>query len=156
MTTQPITYEDLLAAGWQPEVTKGVTTSKYTTLSLCLFHDDRRLGCVQGYGPTLAAAQTDVAAEAAKWHRRHEREGQASSHRRRDRSTKLRDESPREHEMSDDRDHDQSPNATSEPSDERREDWDPMTPETTLPESSSNDAAREEERQLETGEENPA
>lgn len=58
--------------------------------------------------------------------------------------------------MSDDKDHDQIAKDASEQLEEGREDWDPMTPETTVPESSSDEAAHEEERQRETGEENPA
>ncbi len=61
----------------------------------------------------------------------------------------------REFAMSDDHDHDRSPTDTSEQSEEHSEDLDPMTPQTTLPEAGTEQAAREEERQLETGEENP-
>lgn len=57
--------------------------------------------------------------------------------------------------MADNHDLDQSPTNTSEPSEEGREDWDPMTPETTVAEPATDQAAREEERQIETGEENP-
>ena len=55
--------------------------------------------------------------------------------------------------MSDDHDH--LPADAFEQPDDRPGDWDPMGPETTLPESPSDEAAREEEHQLETGEENP-
>ena len=57
--------------------------------------------------------------------------------------------------MSDDHDHDRSPTDISEQSEEQSEDLGPMTPQTTLPEAGTERAAREEERQLETGEENP-
>ncbi len=60
--------------------------------------------------------------------------------------------------MSNDRNHNPSPAETPEPfeqPEERPGDWDPMGPETTLPESTTDEAAREEDRQLETGEENP-
>lgn len=92
MSDQHQTYDDLLADGWQPDTAKGVTTSSYTSLSLCLVQDGKRLGVVQGYGRTLTEAQADVVAEAAKWLRRHEREegGDVFSHRRRNRSTKVR------------------------------------------------------------------
>lgn len=59
--------------------------------------------------------------------------------------------------MSDDhvRDHDQSPPDTFEQPEDRPGDWDPMGPETTLPESPSDEAGREQDRQLENGVENP-
>ena len=57
--------------------------------------------------------------------------------------------------MSDDHDHDRSPTDTSEQAEERPEDWDPMTPQTTPPETGTEQAAREKEHQFETGEENP-
>lgn len=57
--------------------------------------------------------------------------------------------------MSDDHDHDRTPADPSEQSNERREDWDPMTPETTVAEPATEQAAHEEERQIESGEENP-
>ncbi len=96
MSDQHQTYDDLFANGWAPETAKGVKTSNYTSLSLCLVRDGRRIGCVQGYGRTLADARADVVAEAAKWLRRHEREEGTDvlSHRRRDRSTKLRSGEP--------------------------------------------------------------
>lgn len=56
--------------------------------------------------------------------------------------------------MSDDHDHDRSPTDTSEQAEERPEDWDPMTQRSTPPETGTEQVAREEEHQLETGEEN--
>lgn len=58
--------------------------------------------------------------------------------------------------MTDDR---TTPYPTTDPSDdseERQGDWEPMTPETTEPASDAEEAAREQERQLETGEESPS
>ena len=96
MTNQHETYDDLLADGWVPDTAKGVTTRTHPSLSLCLVHDGRRIGCVQGYGRTLAAARVGVVAEATKWLRRHEREEGTDvlSHRHRDQSTTLRSGEP--------------------------------------------------------------
>jgi hypothetical protein len=92
VTDQHETCETLLAAGWVPNTVKGINTRHFTSLSLCLFQAGVRVGCVQGYGPTLAAAQADAVTEAAKWLRRHEREvgGDMISHPRRDPSTQMR------------------------------------------------------------------
>jgi hypothetical protein len=57
--------------------------------------------------------------------------------------------------MSDDRDANHAPADPSEYLEEHEADWDPMAPETTEPDPASDQAAQEEERQLETGEENP-
>lgn len=86
------TYDDLLADGWVPNTVKGVTSSRYTNISLCVVRDGRRIGCVQSYGQTLADARVNIVIEAARWLHRHEREAgtNAISHRRRDQSTMLR------------------------------------------------------------------
>jgi hypothetical protein len=57
--------------------------------------------------------------------------------------------------MSDDRDHEQPSTDTSEEVEERREDWDPMIPETTEPDPSSDFPASEQVPRQETDEESP-
>jgi hypothetical protein len=60
-----------------------------------------------------------------------------------------------EHKMTDDRDRDQPSTDSAEESETHQDDWDPMTPETTLPASTSEYPASEEVPQ-EPEEETPA
>lgn len=98
-------YIDLIASGWDPTTVRGMQSSRFCSLSLCLFRNGQRVTCVQGYGPTLFDAQVDAAAGAARWLLRHAPADEGlGSHRRRDPSTPARAASPQMMIAADDRD----------------------------------------------------
>ena len=62
-----LSFERLIERGWVLNVNKGVQTTRFTSVSLCLVRDGYRLHCVQGYGPTRAEAIIDATSEANDW-----------------------------------------------------------------------------------------
>jgi hypothetical protein len=62
-----LSLEQLIDSGWTFNGTTGVHTPQFTSVSLCLNRNGRQIKCVQGYGPTRAAAQYDAAQQANAW-----------------------------------------------------------------------------------------
>lgn len=74
-----LSYDDLVATGWSLNDHKGVPTRRFTSLCFSLLREGHRMATVQGYGPTMAEARIDAAAEANAWLRQDRRSLRTSS-----------------------------------------------------------------------------
>ncbi len=67
MTSDYLTFEELVAQGWSINQGRGMSKRRFTSLSLCLVRNERPVKYVQGYGKTYSEALDDAVAEANAW-----------------------------------------------------------------------------------------
>jgi len=67
MTSDYLTFEELVAQGWSINQGRGMSKRSFTSLSLCLVRNERPVKYVQGYGKTHGEALDDAVAQANAW-----------------------------------------------------------------------------------------
>lgn len=67
MTSEYLTFEQLVAQGWSINQGRGISKRSFTSLSLCLVRNERPVKYVQGYGKTHIEALDDAVAQANSW-----------------------------------------------------------------------------------------
>jgi len=67
MTSDYLTFEELVAQGWSINQGRGMSKRSFTSLSLCLVRNERPVKYVQGYGRTYEEALGDAVHEANTW-----------------------------------------------------------------------------------------